>query len=211
MKKSLLLGAAFAITAVISTPLMSEALLPDVGATVEAIAPQVKNAQTTLEKDQETQAKRDALQQKLAKKKAAIAEKLSGERAETCEKKQDKINRILDQRVDSAQKHLETFNAIRDKLAAFVVAKELNVENVSALEVIMNDKQTAAQAAVEAADQADFVCTDTDASAPGRIVKEQITTQKQALKEYRTAIKEYAVAVKSSAEAIEPENTEVTQ
>jgi hypothetical protein len=210
MKKSLLLGATLAITAVISAPLMSAALLPN-SATAEATAPQVKTAQITLEKTQEIQAKREALEQRLAEKRAAIGEKLSGERAETCEKKQDTINMILDQRVDSAQQHLDKLNAIYAKLAAFVTAKDLEVENASAFELIVNDKQTAAQAAVDAAKVTDFACTEADAAAPGKIVKDQMTAQKQALKDYRTAIKDYAVAIKSAAEAIEPENTEVTQ
>lgn len=211
MRKSLFFGITLAAVAVVSTPLMSAAL-PDIGTTVEAVSGRVKDARTDLDmarRLEETQARREAIEQKIADKKAAIEQKLSGKRAEVCEKKQEAINRVLDTRVDAAQKHLDKLNAIRDKLAIFVTDKQLTVENTSALEVIMNDKQTAAQAAVDAAKSTDFDCTEADASAPGKIVTEQVTAQKEALKEYRDAIKEYALAVRTAA-TTETE-TEVTQ
>lgn len=153
---------------------------------------------TTKARD-EVAAKRKAIEDKIAGKRAAITEKLSGQRQEQCEKKETAINSLLDSRASAAQQHFDKFKAIQNKLTAFVTEKELNVENASALEVIMNDAAASAEAAVTAVSVIDFTCEDTSAIAPGGIVKEQVATAKQSLKDYRTAIKDYAVAVKAAA------------
>lgn len=210
MRKSLFIGILCAAATVVSTPLASLAI-HDASASPQTSNSESQRSQNTLDKLNEIQARREAIQDKLAKKRAAITEKLTGERADACEKKQDKINLVLDQRVDAAQKHLDTFNAIRNKLAAFVATKNLNVEGAAALQVIMDDKQTAAQAAIDVARATDFTCEETDASAPGKIVTDQVTTQKEALKEYRTAIKDYASAIKTAATTPATEETEATQ
>lgn len=167
------------------------------------------------EKRKEIEAKRLEIEQRIADRKAAIAEKLSGERAERCLERQDTINNILDNRTSAAQQHFDKFQAIQDKLVAFVADKELSVENANALEIIMDDKQTEAQAAIDAAGATNFDCMNTDANAPGKIVMEQVAAAKQALKGYRTAIKDYAVAVRTAAAPLvedsgstEPEATE---
>lgn len=150
------------------------------------------------EKQAELDAKRQEIEQKLAERRAAIAEKLSGKRAEQCEKKEATINRVLDDRVSAAQRHLDKFKVIQDKLVAFVADKQLDVQNASALEVIMNDKQQNAQAAIDTIATVDFSCANADATSPGAIVMDEVASVKQALKDYRTAIKDYAISVKNS-------------
>lgn len=224
MRKNIFVSLVLAATLTVgvaqtSQALQTETILQTVTSRVQGVETRV---QTVEERRQEIDAKRQEIERKVAEKKAAIAEKLSGQRAERCAQKQDTINRILDTRTSAAQRHFDKFKAIQDKLQAFVVDKELSVENASALELIMNDKQTEAQAAVDAAVATDFDCLNTDAAAPGRIVVEQIATVKQALKDYRTAIKDYAVAVRTAAtpptennstdpEATETETGETTQ
>lgn len=193
-----------------SYALQTETILQSVVSRVEG---EVQSATDVVaERRQEIETKRQTIEQKVAEKKAAIAEKLSGQRAERCAQKQDAINRVLDTRTSAAQRHFDKFKAIQDKLQAFVTDKELNVENASAMELIMNDKQASAQAAIDAVNAANFDCASADAAAPGRIVMEQIATAKQALKDYRTAIKDYAVAVRTAAtppsSSTEPEATE---
>lgn len=203
MRKGLLLGMLLALVAVVSNPYLSRALsLDDVS---NEARDSTKTLSSTIDKEaratkltQEIEMKRAELEQRLADKRAAIQEKLSGKRAESCEKKQASINQILDNRVNAASRHFERFKAIQDKLVAFVETKDLAVENAAALELIMNDAQATARAAIDTAGGTDFACAETDAAAPGKIVTEQVSAQKQALKNYRTAIKDYAVAIKSS-------------
>lgn len=147
----------------------------------------------------ELDAKRQALEQRLAERRAAVTEKLSGERAELCKRKEQTINQTLDNRVDAAQRHFDKLKDIHGKLAAFVTEKELSVNNANALELILGEKQADAQATIDAVKALDFECTIADAHAPGAIVIDQMTEAKQALKDYRTAIKDYAVAIRSAA------------
>lgn len=180
-----------------------------VDGTVRGVTSQVKLTSEQLEaqKRTELESRQRAIEDRINEKRAAINEKLSGARQERCESKQATINQILDNRSAAAQRHFDRFKNIQDKLVAFVAAKNLNVENASALELIMNDKQTAAQAAVTAVAGVDFVCKDADASSPGSIVMDEIIAAKQALKDYRDAIKDYAVAVRAAAD-VETETTE---
>lgn len=220
MKKTILVGLALTVAAVMGTSAQTQALhgteTPDHNATSTADDTRREEVRTTdiasreAERRLELDAKRQALEQKVAERRAAIAEKLSGARAESCEKKQTAINRILDNRTDAAQRHYDRFKSIQDRLVSFVDSKELNVENASALEVIMEDKQVAAQGAIDAVTAAEFTCKDADARSPGTIIIDQIAAAKQALKEYRTAIKDYAVAVKSAAQTV-PSQDESTE
>lgn len=195
---SLVLAATLAVgIAQTSQALETETILQSVVSRVEG---EVQSAtDTATERRQEIETKRQEIEQKVAEKKAAIAEKLSGKRAERCAQRQDTINRVLDTRTSAAQQHFAKFKAIQDKLQAFVTDKDLNVENASALELIMNDKQANAQAAIDAVGATDFDCASADATAPGAIVMDQIAAAKQALKDYRAAIKDYAVAIRSAA------------
>ncbi len=146
----------------------------------------------------EIQNKRQEIENRVAEKRAAIAEKLSGERKLRCESREAGINQLLDNRTAAAQRHFDTFKSIQDRLTTFVANKNINVENAAALELIMNDAQTAAQAAITAVGGVDFVCKDADASSPGHIVMDEVVAAKEALKEYRQAIRDYAVAVRAA-------------
>lgn len=156
---------------------------------------------------EDVETKRQALEVKMAERKAAIIEKLSGKRKEKCQAREATINTILDNRVSAAQRYFDKFAAIQEKLVTFTEEKKLNVQNQAALELVMNDSASAAQAAIQAISSSDFACESAAAAAPGALVKDQIGTAKEALKAYRTAIKDYAVAIKSSAEQAKTTDT----
>ena len=151
--------------------------------------------------------KQAEIEQKIAEKQAAVLHKLEGNRAQKCQRHETRINEILTNRVDAAQRHFDTFKSIQTRLETFVANKHLDVVNANALKTIMDDRQASALAAIETTRAVHFSCADTDATAPGKIVMDQVAAEKQALKQYRTAIKDYAVAVKSSAKATDPKES----
>ncbi len=156
------------------------------------------NDNSAEDKKVELETRKQELEQKLADKRAAISQKLMGARAEKCQAKQVNINSMLDKRAESAQKHFDKFKAIQDRLVTLVNEKELDVENHGGLENIMTRLQIEAQAKITSLSTNNFDCGEADATAPGSIVKDQVTQAKQALKNYRDAIKDYAVAIKAS-------------
>lgn len=212
MKKGIVFGLALAISAVMAPAPHAEALVTEslydatnsLQGVVQGAENQVRLTTEKLEaqRQQEVETRRQAIESRITEKRAAITQKLSGASKERCESRQATINQILDKRTAAAQRHFDRFKNIQDKLVAFVEAKELNVENAAALELIMNDSQTAAQAAITAVSAVDFVCKDADAASPGSIVMDEIVAAKTALKNYRTAIKDYSVAVRSAATTI---------
>ena len=213
MIQGLVIGLVVAIAAVLGTSQPSHALhavdsltRPLLGRAQQAEERVQSVNDRRAERQTELDAKRQAIEQRIAERRAAITEKLTGERAERCEKKEATINRMLDARVSTAQKHFDKLKSIHDKLTAFAVQEELAVDNANALELILNEKQSDAQITIDAVNALDFECADTDANAPGAIVTDQVTETKQALKDYRTAIKDYAVAVRSAATGNAAEN-----
>lgn len=165
----------------------------------------------TDDKKLEIEARKQELEQKLAEKRASVSEKLLGVRAEKCEKQQVNINSMLDKRFETAQKHFNTFNAIQLRLEELVEDKEIEVSNHSALKLIMTNLGAKAQGSISMLKSTDFKCEDADATAPGAIVKDQVATAKQDLKNYRDAIKDYAQTIKSSVESTtEPSSDETT-
>ncbi len=216
MIKGLVVGVMLATVTVLGTSQTSYALHTVDGVT-QSLLGRAQQAQEHVqsvvdrraEKQADIDAKRQAIEQRLAERRAAVTEKLSGERVERCEKKEPMINQVLDTRVDAAQKHFDKLRAIHEKLDAFVTEKQLSVDNASALTLILSEKQDDAQAAIDAVKALDFECTIADAHAPGLIVIDQMTETKQALKDYRTVIKDYAVAIRSA--AAEAANNETTE
>ena len=206
MIKGLVVGLALATVTTLGTSQTTHALHPvdSLTESVRARLQQTKeHVQSAVDKKAEKQieldAKRQAIEQRIADRRAAITEKLTGERADRCEKKEVAINQILDNRVITAEKYFDKLKSIHDKLDAFVTDKQLDVDNANALKLILDEKQDDAQATIEAAKALDFDCTIADAHAPGLIVVDEMTEAKQSLKDYRTALKDYAVAVRSAA------------
>lgn len=207
MKKHLFIAALLASAVAVSATQASVALPvtdPLARATSETANKTEAETETTSElattDKVDVAAKRQALEQKMVERKAAIAEKLSGQRQEKCKKREVTINTVLDHRAAAAQRYFDNFSAIQEKLVTFVAEKQLDVHNANALLLVMNDSANDAQAAIQAIESTDFTCEAASAAAPGALVKDQIATAKQALKDYRTAIKDYVVAVKSTVE-----------
>lgn len=147
-------------------------------------------------RQEEAELKRQEIEAKVAEKKAAITDKLSEKDAEKCEQRESTINSVLDNRVLAAEKHLENFKAIEDKLRLFVTEKNLDLDNSG---LYTSTLDTTAAEALGAINDIQFNCEEASAAAPGALVKERMSVAKQALKDYRTAIKDYAAAIKAAA------------
>lgn len=228
MKKQLLVGFLVASAAIIGTAQPSYALL-DLVRTDTSEQKQTENngldAGNVLNasKTEESEHKRLEIQEKIDAKRAAVKEKLSGRRAELCEQREAKINEVLADRTAAAERYLQKFITIEERLSAFVAEKNLTVESNNALSLIMTDKRAHVEATIAVAKQTTFDCANTSADNPGQVVKSLIAEEKAMLDEYRTALKDYADAVKNAAlaqqsgtDAVKPdedsvETTETTE
>lgn len=143
--------------------------------------------------------KRAALEQKIADKKAEANNRLKGRRATTCQTREESINHLLQKRIDTAQEKLDKLTVVQDKLESIVDTHSLTVENAAALTTIMDDRRASTSAAIEAADVLVFECAATDATKPGKIIIDHMTSVREALKDYQTSLKDYVSAIKASA------------
>lgn len=206
MKKQLLVGFLVACAAIIGTAQPSYALLELVRTDTSQQKQEDQSgsgsetgAVLNAVKLDETESKRAEIQQKIDAKRAAVTEKLSGRRAELCEQREAKINEALTNRTAAAERYLEKFKTIHDRLSSFAADQQLTVENAAALGLILTDKQAHVEATIGVAKATTFDCSAASADNPGQVVKDLIAEEKQVLDEYRTALKDYADAVKAAA------------
>lgn len=206
MKRYLLVGFLMASATIIGTAQPSYALL-DLVRTDTSEQKQANQTGSNSEtgnvlnavKLEETESKRAEIQQKIDAKRAAVTDTLSGRRAELCKQREAKINEALSNRTAVAERYLEKFKTIQERLSSFAAENQLTVENAAALELIMADKQAQAEATIGVAKATTFDCSTTSAKNPGQIIKDLIYEGKHMLGEYRTAVKDYAEAVKAAA------------
>lgn len=157
-------------------------------------------------KQEEVSAKRQEIAEKIAEKKARVDERLTGARLEKCKKRESKVNAIIAKHVTNDERHMKTFDTVRDNLVGFIERKKLDVSGQAELKDAMDTKRQTALDAIDSLRAQTFSCNDASATEPGSIVKQVNTLARDALKDYRTAIRQYAQAVKKAAtESIIPQ------
>lgn len=156
--------------------------------------------------------RRAELQKKVQALRQEAKTHLNDARKKVCETRQDNINKIIQKRSEQGTKQLGVFTKISDRVQEFVKNKNLTVENYDGLVSAINDKEAAAQAAIDANSGVTFSCDTTSADKPAQVPRTTIEAVRTALKDYRTAIKNLIVNVKASAEKTEATTSgEVTQ
>lgn len=149
-------------------------------------------------KEQTVAERRAQLTERLNQLKTERQARLSERKLQACQAKTEKINAIIQQRGKQAEKHLETFKSIATRVQEFVQTKQRTVENYDTLVAAIEEKEAAAQAAIEVNNATVFDCTTADASSPAKVPRTTITEVRDTLKEYRTAIKNLIVQVKNT-------------
>jgi hypothetical protein len=217
--KSILMAAA-AVSTVAATS--TSALMPAIDATVTtAVSHNTKNVTTELtavraDLQEKLEAKRLEAKEKVEAKKAEVKEKLADKRLDACKKREARINTIIDKTATQSEKHLAVFEKIEERVKTFYTDKQLTAQNYDTLTAAVDEKHTAAVAAIDELKANDFSCDTTDASNPAGLMKELAQSKNDALKEYRTALKDLIVAIKgastkASTDATESESTETTE
>lgn len=132
--------------------------------------------------------------------------RLEGAKLQLCERRQDVIKKNIDKSVEQAQKHMDVFTKIADRVIAFANDNNRKPDNFDALVAEVNAKKTAAQAAIDAAGTADFDCTSDAPKGQIEAFRATFKSMKSALKEYRTSIKNLIVGVKNTQPTTETES-----
>lgn len=153
----------------------------------------------TTDVERETSSLRDAALKKIAneqkeKGKTTAIEK----RKAACEQRQENINKKIANFADKAQKHLDTFDGIYDKVTTYKEDKNAQVTNWADLVTAAEDTQK--DAAVKVAALKDLA-VEVDCSDPATAtvklgaVREAAKSARDALHAYRMAIKDMVVAL----------------
>lgn len=186
-KKSSLLTALLAVVGVVA-----------LGAPTFAVAMDGGRAGMAEQQKQRVEERKAAIQERLETIKEERTARLDAKRLEICEKRQQKINDITARGMEQNKKQLAVFQKIEENVKAFAAEKSLSNNAIDAAITAADTKKTAAVATIEAAAEISFVCSTTDATKPGSIIKEAMTSRHAALKEYRTSIKDLIVTVKQA-------------
>jgi len=141
--------------------------------------------------------------QLLAQQRQNGKQKSTADRQKACQAHQTEINKRVSNYAKSAQKHLDTFNAIFTKVQAFHDSKGLTVANYDTLVAAAKTKQTAAQTAVDAlaALNVKIDCSQSDPASSVASVKVAVKNARTTLQDYRKSIKDIVVALKGASTA----------
>ncbi len=171
-------------------------------------AARLAEAARKAELEAKAKAAREAAKQKAEEAKAQAKERLSGEREKRCSERESKVNEIISRSSTRGKNALAKFQTFQQRIESFVSEKSLTVESYETLLATAKAQEAAAVAAVEAAGATTFKCADQDSTNVGGTVSGVVTSQHQALKDYREALKALIKAVKAAAEAQKPTTTD---
>lgn len=164
----------------------------------QQVEPAQPTGDRTTTKEPTTTERRTEITKRIDQLKAEPRTELNEKQRQTCENRAEKINQLIKKRSEEAQKHLEKFKSVATRVEEFVTTKHRTVANYDSLVATINEKEAAAQAAIDANSAATFQCATVDAKDPGKLPRAHFDAVRDALKEYRTAIKNLIVQVKSA-------------
>jgi hypothetical protein len=122
------------------------------------------------------------------------------ERKKSCQALQAEIDKRIAKFTSNAQKHLDNFNGIFDKVQAFQASKNLSVSNYDALVATATDKQDTAASAVAALKvvAVNVDCASPDPAKSVATIKAAVASTHDSLQAYRQAIKDIVVALQGA-------------
>lgn len=180
----------------------------------QAAVPTTTSAKPTFNREaaeQKSKQAREKAQEELETKKSEAKERTTEERSKVCETRKSTADKRLNDRVSSAKKHKATFDRMLERIDAFVVKRNLNVDSLTSQKDAIN---SAAAATSESVTELESMISGVDCTNPDSVatsltnIKSQIEVVRENLKEYRAAIRDYMQAVKGLADSQEPTQTE---
>ncbi len=156
--------------------------------------------------DQNEGTLQDRLQELKQKREDNKQHRLEANKLRVCQLHKVKIAAIINRSITRAERQLELFTKIADRVKAFYVKKGYNVANYNDLVATADAAKAKAQADLDTLNNLDdFDCNSDDPKGQAEAFKTALKTVNQDLKDYRTAVKNLIVAVKSANSQAEQE------
>lgn len=151
----------------------------------------VENENEGGDKNHDDSSLRGRAQQLLNDRRGGRIKHTDAERKKACTEHKDKINNRISNLNAKAQKHLNAFNQLFEKVKAYQAKNNLNVSNYDELVATVTAKQALATATVAALNAANPIdCTATDPASNVAVDKTAADDARAALQAYRTALKD---------------------
>lgn len=142
---------------------------------------------------------KERLQELRQKRQQNRQQRLAENRLRVCEQRKVRINAIMDRAILRAEKHLDLFSSISDRVQNFYLDKGYTLDNYEELVTAVDTAKAQAQANLETLKDLDsFECTADDPKGNIEEFKLALKTINQDLKDFRTAVKNLIVGVKSA-------------
>lgn len=142
--------------------------------------------------------KKEVIREQIDTKQSAITEDLNNKTNRLCQERSERINGLLRRSTTQGGKNLKKLQRIEGELRKFVREKQLASQELTVLNSEMKEKERAAVAALEVAQETPFDCATQDASNVGARERTAMFLQQTTLREYRDVIKRYVWAVKQT-------------
>lgn len=149
--------------------------------------------------DDKSASLKQRLQEFKAERRAAAKTRLEANKLRVCEQRKTRITNIMNRAVTRAERQLNLFNTIAERVKAFYVKKGYTVANYAELVAAVDAAKAKAEADVAALKALEpFDCDSEDPKGDAEAFKLALTTIRKDLKDYRTSVKNLIVGVKSA-------------
>lgn len=148
---------------------------------------QTVSDKVTAQREQVEQRKAE-LRLKLEQRASERKEKLEGRRLAQCQNRQTRINELMIKSADVSQRHLENVRKFEESIRTFAAKKSIESETFISLAQEVDEKEAAAEAALEVTATQKFDCSTLDAQMPSGELKTARETKRTALQDYRESV-----------------------
>ncbi len=125
--------------------------------------------------------------------------RLDAAKLKVCENRKTRITAILNRSITRAERQLELFTKISERVKTFYTEKGYSIENYDALVAAVDTAKANAEANLETLKGlSSFDCDADDPKGNAEAFKLALQSVRQDLKDYRTAVKNLIVGVKSA-------------
>jgi hypothetical protein len=149
--------------------------------------------------DDKSDGLKERLQEFKEKRQANRQNRLAANKLRVCEQRKTRITNIMNRAVTRAERQLNLFSTIAERVKTFYTEKGRVVANYAELVAAVDAAKAKAEADIAALkDLEPFACDSDDPKGQAEAFKLALTTVRKDLKDYRTAVKNLIVGVKSA-------------
>ena len=141
---------------------------------------------------------RTALKQEIDTTRTERKTELKDKRLALCQEREDKINELVATSAKAGRERLAHIQKVEKNVKEFYSRQKLESSEYDAASVLVDEKESIAEAAVQVTETQEFSCSKVDGDNPSGELKTLHDAKREALNNYRDSVKQLVQIVKSA-------------